>query len=68
MSTLSKTRLKNMIKKYIQDVIHDFELEQVTIERSLRSGMSGCFADLKNYLVVINWINNLNYFPRFSGA
>jgi hypothetical protein len=41
MSTLSKTRLKNMIKKYIQDVIHDFELEQATIERPLRSGMSG---------------------------
>jgi len=41
MSTLSKTRLKNITKKYIQDVIHDFELNQITNARSLRSGMSG---------------------------
>jgi len=41
MSTLSKTQLKNTIKKYIQDFIHDFELEQATGGRSLRTGMSG---------------------------
>ena len=40
MSTLSKTRLKNIIKKYIQDTIHDFDLEKTTSARSLRSGMS----------------------------
>jgi len=41
MSTLSKTRLKNIIKKYIQDVIHDFELKQITSAKSFRSVMSG---------------------------
>ena len=41
MSTLSKTRLINLIKKYIQDVIHDFEIERVVSESVLRSGMSG---------------------------
>jgi integrase len=30
MSTLSKTQLKAMIKKYVQDFIHDFEIEQAT--------------------------------------
>ena len=41
MSTLSKTRLKNIIKKYVQDFIHDFEIEQTTGGRSLRADMSG---------------------------
>ncbi len=41
MSTLSKTQLKNIIKKYVQDFIHDFKLEQATGGRSLRTGMSG---------------------------
>jgi hypothetical protein len=41
MSTLSKTQLKNKIKKYIQDVIHDFERGQTTSEMSFRRGMLG---------------------------
>ena len=39
MSTLSKTQFKNKIKRYIQDVIHDFEREQTKSERSFRTGM-----------------------------
>ena len=34
MSILSETRLKNMIKKYVQDFIHDFEFKQTRSHRS----------------------------------
>ena len=30
MSTLSKTQLRNIIKKYVEDFINNFELEQAT--------------------------------------
>ena len=30
MSTLSKTQLLNIIKKYVEDLINDFELQEAT--------------------------------------
>ena len=30
MSTLSKTQLRNIIKKYVEDFINEFELEEAT--------------------------------------
>ena len=39
MSTQSKTRLKNMTKKYIKDITQDFDFEQATSGRSPRIGL-----------------------------
>ena len=39
MSTPSKTQLKNMIKKYLQDFIHDSEIEQTRDGRLSRIGI-----------------------------
>ena len=38
----------------------------ISIKELLFFVLSDCFSNLKNYVAIVNWINNLNYFPWFS--